>query len=45
MAGSRPQSLFLYYVLTSGATLDACANLLLAHYDCKVYIATLAYVE
>ena len=32
-------------VLTSGATLDACANLLLAHYDCKVYIATLAYVE
>ena len=32
-------------VMTSGATLDACANLLLTHYDCKVYIATLAYVE
>ena len=32
-------------VLTSGATMDACANLLLAHYDCKIYIATLAYVE
>lgn len=32
-------------VLTSGATLDACANLLLSNYDCKVYIATLAYVE
>ncbi len=32
-------------VLTSGATMDACANLLHAHYDCKIYIATLAYVE
>jgi ComF family protein len=32
-------------VLTSGATMDACANLLHAHYDCKIYVATLAYVE
>ncbi|MBR4883552.1 MAG: ComF family protein [Bacteroidales bacterium] len=32
-------------VLTTGATLDACANLLKQHCGCKVSIATLAYVE
>ena len=32
-------------VLTTGATLDACANLLIKHCGCRVSIATLAYVE
>ena len=32
-------------VLTTGATLDACANLLKQHCGCKVSIATLAFVE
>ena len=32
-------------VLTTGATLDACANLLIQHCGCKVSIATLAFVE
>lgn len=32
-------------VLTTGATLEACANILLTHTSCKVSIATLAYVE
>ena len=32
-------------VLTTGATLDACANLLIKHCGCRVSIATLAFVE
>ncbi|MDO4736010.1 MAG: phosphoribosyltransferase family protein [Bacteroidia bacterium] len=32
-------------VLTTGATLEACATLLLEHCGCRVSIATLAYVE
>ena len=32
-------------VLTTGATLEACANLLKQHCGCKVSIATLAFVE
>lgn len=32
-------------VLTTGATLDACASLLQKHYNCRVSIATIAYVE
>ena len=32
-------------VLTTGATLDACANLLIKRCCCRVSIATLAYVE
>ena len=32
-------------VLTTGATLDACANLLKRHCGCRVSIATLAFVE
>lgn len=32
-------------VLTTGATLDACARLLQQHLNCTVSIATLAYVE
>ncbi len=32
-------------VLTTGATLDACCQILLRHYNCKISIATLAYVE
>ena len=30
-------------VLTTGATLDACASILLAEFNCRVSIATLAY--
>ncbi|MEZ5070020.1 MAG: phosphoribosyltransferase family protein [Bacteroidales bacterium] len=30
-------------VLTTGATLEACAEILLAAFDCKVHVATLAY--
>ncbi|MPN06165.1 hypothetical protein SDC9_153421 [bioreactor metagenome] len=32
-------------VLTTGATLDACGNIILALDGCKVSIATLAFVE
>ena len=32
-------------VLTTGATLDACATLIKQNLECKIYIATLAYVE
>lgn len=32
-------------VLTTGATLDACATVLLAHFNCSISIATLGYVQ
>ena len=32
-------------VLTTGATLEACASILVEQLGCKVSIATLAYVE
>ena len=32
-------------VLTTGASLEACASILVEHYGYKVSIATLAYVE
>ncbi len=32
-------------VLTTGATLDACCQILLQRYNCRISIATLAYVE
>lgn len=32
-------------VLTTGASLEACASILVEHYGCRVSIATLAYVE
>lgn len=32
-------------VLTTGATLDACAGIIKSSVKCKIYIATLAYVE
>ena len=35
----------LCYVLTTGATLEACASILVEQLGCKVSIATLAYVE
>ena len=32
-------------VLTTGATLDACATVLLQHFNCSISIATLGYVQ
>ena len=32
-------------VLTTGATLDACATVLLQHFNCIISIATLGYVQ
>lgn len=32
-------------VLTTGATLDACASVLLQHFNCTISIATLGYVQ
>lgn len=32
-------------VLTTGATLEACSNILHKHFNCQISIATLAYVE
>ena len=34
-----------YYDLTTGATLEACAAILVEELECRVSIATLAYVE
>ena len=49
MAGSSPLLIILisllYYLLTTGATLEACATILVKQLGCRVSIATLAYVE
>ena len=30
-------------IITTGATLESCSQVLLSHYKCRVYIATVSY--
>ncbi len=45
LPGKELHILLIDDVFTTGATLDACAQLLQDHFKCKLSIATLAYVE